>query len=120
MKDIAQDFERKVLTGLKTCIADFSPSSVYGVGVSGGADSISLLTSLSRILPKENLLAVTVNHNIRPAQQTEGDAYFVECYCKKIGVRCFRVDIPRGSVERLKSERDRSRRHCRPDGTSPR
>lgn len=105
MKDIVQDFERKVLTGLKTCIADFSPSSVYGVGVSGGADSISLLTSLSRILPKENLLAVTVNHNIRPAQQTEGDAYFVECYCKKIGVRCFRVDIPRGSVERLKSER---------------
>ncbi|MBO4387099.1 MAG: tRNA lysidine(34) synthetase TilS [Treponema sp.] len=105
MKDIAQDFEAKVLSGLNSCIPGISPSTVYGVGVSGGADSISLLTSLSRILPKENLVAVTVNHNIRPAEQTEGDAFFVEDYCKKIGVKCFRVDIPRGSVEKLKAER---------------
>ena len=29
----------------------------------------------------------------------------MEDYCKRIGVRCFRVDIPRGEVERIKKER---------------
>ncbi|MBR4385520.1 MAG: tRNA lysidine(34) synthetase TilS [Treponema sp.] len=105
MEDIARNFESKLLSGLHECGADFSPCLAYGVGVSGGADSISLLTSLSRTIPSKNLVAVTVNHNIRPAEQTEGDASFVEDYCKRIGVRCFRVDIPRGEVERIKKER---------------
>ncbi|MCR5319466.1 MAG: tRNA lysidine(34) synthetase TilS [Treponema sp.] len=105
MKDIVQGFETKVLSGLHSCGADFPPSLCYGVGVSGGADSISLLTALSHVLLPQNIVAVTVNHNIRPAEQTEGDASFVEAYCKRIGVRCFRVDIRRGEVERVKKER---------------
>jgi len=105
VKDITQDFESKVLLGLHACGADFSPSLIYGIGVSGGADSVSLLTALSRVLPSDNLVAVTVNHNIRPAEQTEGDATFVEDYCKKIGIRCFRIDIPRGTVDQIKNER---------------
>lgn len=76
-----------------------------GVAVSGGADSICLLTVLKNILPPEvKLKAVTVNHNLRPAEETSSDADFVQDYCRSLSVPCTRFDIERGRINEL-SER---------------
>lgn len=107
MKDIPSVFEHKVLKSFESLGIDLLKPCTLGVGVSGGADSISLLTCLARIIPSEKskIIAVTVNHNIRPPEQTEGDALFVQEYCRTLGVECLRFDIPRGKVDSVSKER---------------
>lgn len=74
--------------------------------VSGGADSIALLTSLSHLVKNSSFLEViTVNHNIREEAETSGDASFVEEYAGKLGLSCTRVEIERGKIESLAVER---------------
>ena len=103
--DVRESLENAVRNQLVDFGIDFSGSFCIGAAVSGGADSIALLTSLSRILPENiTLKVITVNHNIRPREETEGDAVFVEEYCASIGVLCERIDIPRGRVEELSRE----------------
>ncbi len=94
--------ERSLFFNLQKFGLDFSSGCSLAVAVSGGADSIALLTALSNILPSNFLLkAITVNHNIRPAEQTEGDAEYVQDYCRRLGIECARVDLPRGEVEKV-------------------
>ncbi len=101
---ILSDVEGGLRSRLESFGLDFSLPLKIGAAVSGGADSIAMLTALSHVLPKNmELRVVTVNHNIRPAEQTEGDAGFVQSYCEKLGVDCFRVDIPRGKVDETAS-----------------
>ena len=156
------DFEKKVLAGLIDCgvnICDYSAhtaqSSTFpkivshtpprlGVAVSGGADSISLLLSLSEILfelkkktlecgeekscgshdvstPSSKntgsyaaalftLYVISVNHNIRPAQESGGDADFVVEVCENlrrrgrdVGYKV--VEFERGAVDEKAKER---------------
>ena len=56
------------------------------VGLSGGADSICLLTILSRLREKYGLAvhAVYVNHNLRP-EETPKEIEFCEDFCRKMG-----------------------------------
>lgn len=107
---VVNNFESRVCQGLSECGA--SPDSllhkgvVLGAAVSGGADSISLVTALHHILPEGvPLFVITVNHNIRPEAETAGDASFVESYCHSLGVSCCRIEIPRGKVGALAKER---------------
>ena len=92
-------FDSRVAEGLASCGVDLSSPLTLGAAVSGGADSVSLVTALSHVLPPSaRLLAVTVNHNLREEAETAGDADFVESYCASLGVRCCRYDIPRGQI----------------------
>lgn len=112
---LVDNFDSQVKKGLEKCGVFFSKTECnglsgeyasFGVAVSGGADSISLLTSLSHIVPRScRLEAVTINHNIRPREETEGDADFVESYCTSIGIQCTRFDVPRGKIDMLAQER---------------
>jgi len=90
------NFESKVLSGLTECGVDIKSQKKFsiGVAVSGGADSIALLLSLSEILKEYSfpLYVITVNHNIRSAEESGGDAAFVEQICmdlRKNGANCF-------------------------------
>ena len=95
-------FEREVAQQLAFCGIDLAACPAAGVAVSGGADSICLLTVLHRIAPAGFVLkAVTVDHNIRSPEESGGDAAFVESYCRSIGVPCRRMVIPRGKVQEL-------------------
>ncbi len=95
----AESFDAELVGNLTSCGLDFSSPCVLAVAVSGGADSVSLLTSLFHIVPScFNLLSVTVNHNLREESETAGDAAFVEDYCASLGIPCFRYDIPRGQI----------------------
>ncbi len=104
------EFEKKVLNGLIKCGVEpeKTGSDRIGVAVSGGADSISLLVSLSSIF--SSLYVITVNHNIRPAAESRGDVDFVLEVCgelRRLGrqIECDVVELERGEVERTAAER---------------
>ena len=69
----------------------FKPNSRVGVGVSGGADSMSLLHFLNSHKNELNIevIAINVNHNTRKEDSKE--ANFVEKYCKKLGILCLKT-----------------------------
>ena len=79
------EFEKKVKDKLDDILKD-SGLPVEGLrpclAVSGGADSIALLLSMSEIFSP--LYVITVNHNIRPAAESRGDADFVLEVCAEL------------------------------------
>ncbi len=72
------------------------------VGLSGGADSTSLLLVLKELSEKYSftLYALHVNHMIR-GEEADRDEEFARVLCKKLGVEffCERVDVPSLSKE---------------------
>ena len=97
-------FENKVLSGLASCGIEpdsVSKKSPLGAAVSGGADSVSLLLSLCAVFGSEKLRVITVEHGIRSAGESGGDADFVENLCRSLGVPCTLVKIPHGKIIEL-------------------
>lgn len=108
------NFESKVLLGLQKCSVDLKKNSQISIGaaVSGGADSIALLISLSNLLNeyKLPLYVITVNHNIRSAEEAGGDALYVKTMCeelkkqgRKIEFKC--VELEPGLVDKVALQR---------------
>ena len=68
------------------------------VGLSGGADSTALVTSLCSLSKKYgfDVVALHVNHMIRGSEAAR-DEEFSQNLCKKLGIEfiCERVDVPR-------------------------
>lgn len=75
-----------------------SPFDTVIVGVSGGADSICLLTCLHRLREQYhlNLYAVHVNHMLRGMEADEDEA-FVQSMCNSLSIplHCVREDVKR-------------------------
>ena len=111
------DFENKVFEGILNCVQKSSFGNLnnlkkIAVGVSGGADSVSLLISLCNIFSPLGVIlrVITVNHNIRSENETGGDADFVVDLCTKLQkegklVECYVKEICKGAVQRLAGER---------------
>jgi len=104
------EFEKKVKDKLDEILQSDARGGAYppiGVAVSGGADSIALLLSMSEIISP--LYVITVNHNIRPAAESGGDVDFVLEVCGELRKRgrdviCEAVELERGAVA-LEAER---------------
>lgn len=99
-----EEFDLKVEKEL----AEYAKSSVkIGAGVSGGADSIAMLTSLIHFSKKTgiSLFVITVNHRIRPEKESSGDAKFTEDFCRKNNVFCHIHSLENGLVEKTAAER---------------
>ena len=109
--DCGKDFLKELAAGFENCgclCEDiFSPKKKIGFGVSGGADSMALL--YSAILLRKSLfgeggaefVVVSVNHNIRPREESLADSLFVEKFCKGFsGVEFVLVELPVGRVEK--------------------
>nr|WP_295468203.1 tRNA lysidine(34) synthetase TilS [Mesorhizobium sp.] len=64
---------------------DFASSPTVLVAVSGGGDSIALLSLLARHLPPSRLAAVTIDHALRPGSAAEAEA--AGRFCRDLGVR---------------------------------
>lgn len=81
----------------------FQPGDVVGVAVSGGADSMSLLSFLCE--KSEDLdisvVAITIDHMLR-GEKSIGDALFVKTWCRERNIPCWKysVDAPRISKEK--------------------
>ena len=101
------EFEEKVKKNLIECGIKpddtLNGTQKIGLAVSGGADSVSLLLSLSSIF--SSLYVITVNHNIRPAEESAGDAQYVSELCKKlqeekkVQIFCKVVELKKGLVQ---------------------
>ena len=111
MTSVMCEFEEKVKKNLLACGVSPDGSQKIGLAVSGGADSVSLLLALSSFL--SSLYVITVNHNIRPVQESGGDARFVKDLClrleKETGkkIHCTVVELPRGAVATEAAKRGR-------------
>ena len=78
---------------------------------SGGADSTALLLAFHQLQTRLRcrLTAVTVNHNIRGAEESAADSAFVAELCSRLEppVSCVVAEIPTGEVARYAKERSR-------------
>lgn len=81
------EFVQNIRKSLVACGVDFcslrKSKAPLGLGISGGADSVSLFLSLCEILKEESvpLVCVTVNHHIRAEEETNSDMFFVQELC---------------------------------------
>lgn len=102
-------FEQKLLQGLKNCGVHSNGQAInIGAGVSGGADSVSLLLGLCSLssLLNLNIHVVCVNHFIRSDEETCGDADFVQQLCTKLveagfSVKNHLIELKKGSVKEM-------------------
>lgn len=109
-------FEKSVCDSLKNllmlCARSLDDVDCIGVAVSGGADSVCLLSALASGFENscdifKKLVCITVDHSIRPNDEGAADADFVKKFCEKIGVRCVVKKIPEGEVFKAAMERAR-------------
>jgi tRNA(Ile)-lysidine synthase len=76
--------------------------------VSGGADSMALLTGVNSIAgAKKNIVAFTLDHAMR--EESGRDVLFVDAYCKKLGIVCRTARLARGEVDRTAEMRGMGR-----------
>ena len=89
-----KEFENKIIEYMKAySMLDFesieSKASGVVLGVSGGADSVALLSFFvslrNSVAPKLLLKVVHVNHMIR-GEEADSDQEFVEELCKRLNV----------------------------------
>ena len=99
-----------------------SPGDGVVAGISGGADSVCLLTILSRYrkcMAEENncqpdealkIVAVHINHMIRGSEADE-DQIYVQRFCEELGVHfvSYKEDIPKMAQERHLTEEEAGR-----------
>ncbi|MDR3248961.1 MAG: tRNA lysidine(34) synthetase TilS [Treponema sp.] len=90
------NFEAAVLKGL----GPLPPGTILLAAVSGGADSTAMLVALSRLRATEGftLRVAHVDHGIRPAEESRGDAAAVESLCVGLGLPCRVLRIAPGRV----------------------
>jgi len=92
--DTCTRFEDKINSCLNSCPAD----APLLLAVSGGADSMAMLTVLHAIAGERKIFCLHVEHGIRPANESCGDAEFVRTFCNKNGIECNVISIPQGKV----------------------
>ena len=94
----------------------FEPGDRLLAAVSGGADSVALLSLLTELAPswKLALWAVHINHGLRGAESEE-DARFVASLCERLGVQLIgeRVDLTDPARRRLRQSLQEYAREAR-------
>ena len=74
------------------------PAGVYLAAVSGGADSTAMLAALAAVRGAADLRCIHIEHGIRPAAESQGDAAFVRSLCEKLQIPCRVVSIAPGKI----------------------
>ncbi len=65
------------------------------VALSGGKDSMALLDMLIKLMPKNRIKAINVEHGIRGENSLRDTSFVIE-YCKKVGIelKCYSANVP--------------------------
>jgi tRNA(Ile)-lysidine synthase len=81
-----------------------APSDTVVLAVSGGIDSMTLLTLFLRFHPREKMIIAHFDHSLR-GEESDGDAQFVYAFCQKNGLMCIteKQDIRERAQERKQS-----------------
>ena len=111
------DFEEKVKKSITDVLKIPGPQlfkeARIGLAVSGGADSLSLLLALAEIAgrgEKTPLYVITINHNIRPAEESRADADFVLEICKDLRNKGYSIEYELVEFERGQVEQEAEKR----------
>ena len=104
---IVPEFDKTVLSAFKAhgLVPSEGRPLRLGAGVSGGADSVSLLLSLVRLFGSGRVFVLTVNHRIRTGGESDADCRFVEELCGRLGVPCAVAECGEGEIFALSAER---------------
>jgi tRNA(Ile)-lysidine synthase len=102
-------FEAATAAGLGT----WPGGTIFLVTVSGGADSTAMLAALGALRDRSGpksaaafeLYCLHVEHGIRPADESQGDALAVKALCADLGIPCRVVSIAPGRIARIAKER---------------
>ncbi|MDR2596890.1 MAG: tRNA lysidine(34) synthetase TilS [Treponema sp.] len=78
---------------------DCPKEAVFLAAVSGGADSMAMLSALLAVTDRSKVFCVHVEHGLRPAEESCGDADFVRNFCENLEVNCRIVSIPPGKIK---------------------
>ncbi|MCL2231410.1 MAG: tRNA lysidine(34) synthetase TilS [Treponema sp.] len=90
-------FESEVVSSLECCPND----AVLLAAVSGGADSMALLSSLDAARQNgkiKNLFCMHIEHGLRRAQESLGDAEHVRLFCEDNKIKCIVKNIAPGKI----------------------
>ncbi|MBQ3671656.1 MAG: tRNA lysidine(34) synthetase TilS [Treponema sp.] len=100
MEKIVREFEETVLKAFTS--ANLVPTKAMplriGAGVSGGADSVSMLLSLVHLFGSGRVFVLTVNHHMRQRSESDGDCFFVRDLCGRLGVQCKIAELAEGGI----------------------
>ena len=97
---MAKSFLTKVLQNFSSLIGkNFNEPIKILLAVSGGADSMAMLSAFLDLREKINaeIFVLTVNHNIRSEKESAGDAAFVLDFCKN-KCPCILAEIPKNKI----------------------
>lgn len=76
---------QSLLECLSEFLAHLTDRRPLGVAVSGGSDSLGLLFGLAALMPAAKLVALSVDHGLRPGSADE--ARWVKSRCRRLGIR---------------------------------
>ncbi|MDR2618867.1 MAG: tRNA lysidine(34) synthetase TilS [Treponema sp.] len=88
---------------VETALGSLSGGPVLLAAVSGGADSTAMLAALAALRDRKgtfSLSCIHVEHGLRPAEESCGDARAVEALCEKLAVPCKVVSVQPGRIAR--------------------
>jgi tRNA(Ile)-lysidine synthase len=80
-------------------LKDCPEGTVFLAAVSGGADSMAMLAALCAVIPQNRIFCLHVEHGLRTAQESQGDAEHVRNFCEKNGIDCRVESIAPGRIE---------------------
>ncbi|MDR0474578.1 MAG: tRNA lysidine(34) synthetase TilS [Treponema sp.] len=101
---------KNILSSVFDCGAEPKAASetVFIAAVSGGADSTAMLAALASLkndpAVRFTLRCLHIEHGIRPAEESRGDARAVKALCKSLKVPCKTVYIPEGKIAHAASK----------------
>ena len=72
---------------------------------SGGCDSLALIALLSKTISKSDIVAVYVNHRLRPEEELEKEVQLNRGNCKKLGLELVVSDLGKDAVYSLAKQR---------------
>jgi len=60
---------------------------------------MAMLAALCAVISKDRIFCLHVEHGLRPAQESQGDAEHVRAFCEKNGINCIVESVAPGRIE---------------------
>ena len=88
-------------------LASLDKNTTLLLAVSGGADSICMLSLCAQYakLRNQKIIVASLNHNLRSEKESQKDLDFVKDFCKELGILCLVKTAEPGFIKTLAGKR---------------